>query len=173
MEIAQDIPHFKALLSVKDIAVAYAGIPVLRGIGFSLAPGEIGCLLGPSGCGKSTVLRAIAGFEPLIEGEIVMRAEVLSSAKQMVPAEQRRIGMVFQDFALFPHLSIADNIKFGLQSWRTSEQNNRVAALLELVDLKGYEKRFPHSLLGLGAMARATAIRCCSPPDKECGKRFS
>ncbi|MCZ7009941.1 ATP-binding cassette domain-containing protein, partial [Salmonella enterica] len=83
-------------------------------LSFSLARGSIGCLLGPSGCGKTTVLRAIAGFEPLRAGRIVLDGQLVSAPGLSVPPERRRVGMVFQDYALFPHLSVADNVAFGL-----------------------------------------------------------
>src|SRR5215218_3679254 len=95
-----------ALLEVRGVSQAYDGRLVLKDLCFSLEPGMIGCLLGPSGCGKTTVLRCIAGFEPVREGEIVLHGEIMSRPGRTIAAERRRIGMVFQDYALFPHLTV-------------------------------------------------------------------
>src|SRR3970282_157199 len=102
------------LLEVQDLRHAYGTQEVVRGVSFRLARGAIGCLLGPSGCGKTTVLRCIAGFEAVLAGTIRIAGELVSGAGAMVAPERRRIGMVFQDYALFPHLTVADNIAFGL-----------------------------------------------------------
>jgi len=103
------------VLEVRDLRQAYGAHEVVRGLSFALRRGTIGCLLGPSGCGKTTVLRSIAGFEPVRAGEIRLNGEVVSAAGRIVPPEKRRIGMVFQDYALFPHLTVAENIAFGLR----------------------------------------------------------
>src|ERR1044071_5516549 len=123
------------LLEVENLRHAYGEQEVVRGLGFSLARGAIGCLLGPSGCGKTTVLRCIAGFEPVREGAIRIADRVVSGDGVMVAPEHRRIGMVFQDYALFPHLSVADNIAFGLHRAPAQERNARVAELASLVAL--------------------------------------
>ena len=102
------------MLDLQQVAVAYAGHTVVKDISLSLAQGQIGCLVGPSGCGKTTLLRAIAGFEPVIAGSIRLQQQPVSSETVQLAPEQRHVGMVFQDFALFPHLSVADNISFGL-----------------------------------------------------------
>src|SRR3954471_11961550 len=103
------------LLEVENLRHAYGVQEVVRGLSFNLEAGAIGCLLGPSGCGKTTVLRCIAGFEAVEDGEIVLHGETMSRPGRTVPAERRRIGMVFQDYALFPHLTVARNIAFGLR----------------------------------------------------------
>ena len=103
------------LLSLRGLACGYQNHPVVQQLNLHLNAGDIGCLLGPSGCGKTTTLRAIAGFEPLLEGEIELGGEVISRAGFTLAPEKRRIGMVFQDYALFPHLSVADNIAFGIR----------------------------------------------------------
>src|SRR3712207_2901997 len=115
-----------ALLEVRGISQAYDGRSVLENLSFSLEHGKIGCLLGPSGCGKTTVLRCIAGFEPVRAGEIVLHGEVMSRPGRVVPAERRRIGMVFQDYALFPHLTVERNIAFGLRSLAPEARTSRV-----------------------------------------------
>ena len=100
-------------LDLSRIDLAFGSHLVVRQLSLQLEKGRIGCLLGPSGCGKTTVLRCIAGFERLAGGEIRLDGEVVSTPRHMLPPERRRIGMVFQDYALFPHLSVADNIGFG------------------------------------------------------------
>src|SRR4051794_2056195 len=104
------------LLQVEALRHSYGDQPVVRGLSFSVSRGSIACLLGPSGCGKTTVLRCIAGFEPVQEGTIRLTGEVVSGAGVMLEPEKRRVGMVFQDFALFPHLKVSDNIAFGLHA---------------------------------------------------------
>lgn len=150
-------------LAINNITVGYDNVPIVRDASMTLGNGQIGCLLGPSGCGKSTLLRAIAGFEPVMKGEVKMEGELLSSPQFTQVPEQRHIGMVFQDLALFPHLSIEKNITFGIRSWTKAEQSERVKELLALVGLSGMEKRYPHSLSGGQqqriALARAMAAR--------------
>jgi len=111
-----------ALLSIEGLKCAYQSQTVLTSVSLSIEPGEIACLLGPSGCGKTTVLRAIAGFIAPDAGEIRLGEQVISSAAHVVPPEQRGMGMVFQDYALFPHLTIADNIAFGLRRMPAAEK---------------------------------------------------
>src|SRR5687768_3105642 len=124
-----------ALLSVEDLAHAYDEHQVVRGLSFSLARGTIGCLLGPSGCGKTTVLRCIAGFEPVQAGCIRLSGRVVSAPGIATAPEKRRIGMVFQDYALFPHLRVGANIEFGLQAAAAAVRSARVQELAELVGL--------------------------------------
>jgi len=153
------------LLEVQDLYVAYDDRQVVHGLSFVLERGAIGCLLGPSGCGKTTVLRSIAGFEPPRRGEIVLNGERVSGAGTLMPPERRRIGMVFQDFALFPHLCVADNIAFGLRSWPTREREARVRELAELVGLEASVKQYPHELSG-GQQQRVALARSLAPrPD--------
>ena len=135
-------------LAVKGVTVAYDDIDVVSDVNFDLKEGEIGCLLGPSGCGKSTLLRAIAGFETISAGSITLDGEILSTATYTVEPESRHMGMVFQDIALFPHLTIRENIEFGIQHLTKSEKKARIQHLLELVELTGFEDRYPDSLSG-------------------------
>ncbi|MEN9543431.1 MAG: hypothetical protein RLZZ598_264, partial [Pseudomonadota bacterium] len=133
-------------------------------VSFGLAAGEIGVLIGPSGCGKTTLLRAIAGLEPLHGGRIRLAGELLSEGDGAhVAPERRRVGMVFQDYALFPHLSVAQNVGFGLAGESRSVRAARVAELLDLVSLGHTAKRAPHQLSGgqqqRVALARALAAR--------------
>ncbi len=152
-------------LELSNVTIGYNNIPVVHDISMSLGNGQIGCLLGPSGCGKSTLLRAMAGFEPIMSGSIAMSQKILSGDNAMILPENREIGMVFQDLALFPHLSIADNIAFGLMSWSNSEKEQRVSELLALVGLSGMEDRYPHSLSG-GQQQRIALARAMAPRPK-------
>lgn len=152
-------------LSLQNVSVAYNNISVVHDIHLTLGQGQIGCLLGPSGCGKSTILRAIAGFEPLVKGEINMGEHVLSRPGFTLAPEKRELGMVFQDLALFPHITIADNIAFGLRDWPASKKVSRVKSLLELVGLSGFDTRYPHSLSG-GQQQRVALARAMAPQPK-------
>lgn len=151
-----------SLLDVHDVSIAYGAAKVVRNVSLGLQPLEIGCLLGPSGCGKTTLLRAIAGFEPITSGVITLNRAVMSTPRKTVAPEQRGIGMVFQDFSLFPHLSIADNLTFGIRRYKWREQRKRVKALLALVGLPGFEKRYPHELSG-GQQQRIALARALAP----------
>lgn len=161
------LPPNKTLKELKliNLIVGYEGEVVVKNANFDLVEGQIGCLLGPSGCGKSTLLRAIAGFEPLMAGEIRLDDLLLSDAKQMVNPEHRQIGMVFQDIALFPHLTIAQNIAFGLRSWKKEDIRTRVDYLLKLVGLEAFGGRYPHSLSG-GQQQRVALARAIAPKPK-------
>jgi iron(III) transport system ATP-binding protein len=152
----------KHLLEVRGVSQAYDSRPVLEDLSFRLEPGMIGCLLGPSGCGKTTVLRCIAGFERVTRGEIVLRGETMSHVGRTVPAERRRIGMVFQDYALFPHLTVERNIAFGLRNASQDERSGRVAELLDIVGLNGVASRYPHELSG-GQQQRVALARALAP----------
>ena len=134
---------------------------------FSLTAGQIGVLIGPSGCGKTSLLRAVAGLEPLAAGRVAMGERVLSDPAMgvHVAAEERRIGMVFQDYALFPHLSVADNIAFGVHHLPRSERQTRVRQMLDLVGLAHTARRLPHQLSG-GQQQRVALARALAPqPD--------
>ena len=150
------------LLQVSNLSHAYGEQPVVRGVSFALARGVIGCLLGPSGCGKTTVLRCIAGFEAVQEGEIRLADKVVSRPGDALPPEQRRIGMVFQDYALFPHLRIADNITFGLHGTHAARRAARLAELAELVGLSDVLQKYPHEISG-GQQQRVALARALAP----------
>lgn len=147
------------------VTVGYDGNAIVKNASFQLQEGMIGCLLGPSGCGKSTLLRAIAGFEPLMSGDIKVNGDVISSVSHTVSPEHRYIGMVFQDIALFPHLTIAQNIAFGLSAWTKESTQERVDYLLDLVGLSGFQTRYPHSLSG-GQQQRVALARAIAPKPK-------
>jgi iron(III) transport system ATP-binding protein len=150
------------LLEVLNLSHAYGEQVVLRELSFSLARGAIGCLLGPSGCGKTTVLRCIAGFEAAQEGEIRLSGKVVSRPGLSLPPEKRRVGMVFQDYALFPHLRIGDNIAFGLQRVGSAERAARLAELAELTGLGGVLRKYPHEISG-GQQQRVALARALAP----------
>jgi iron(III) transport system ATP-binding protein len=151
-----------ALLEVTGLRHSYGEHEVVRGLTFSLARGAIGCLLGPSGCGKTTVLRCIAGFEAVQEGEIRLNGRVVSRPGSALAPEKRRIGMVFQDYALFPHLRIADNITFGLHGWPEGERSARLRELAELVGLSMVLRKYPFELSG-GQQQRVAVARALAP----------
>lgn len=155
-----------ASLQLDGVRIAYDGAHGLHTVvdGFSLAldAGRIGCLLGPSGCGKTTVLRAIAGFEPVRAGQIRLGDKLLSSPTTHLPPEQRRVGMMFQEYALFPHLSAAQNVGFGLRRLARAQRDARVAAMLALVGLAEAGERYPHELSG-GQQQRIALARALAP----------
>jgi iron(III) transport system ATP-binding protein len=167
-------------LSLEAVSVRYArpagaarhpaghGLPELRdavdGVSLGLREGEIGALIGPSGCGKTSLLRAVAGLERCSAGRVLIAGEALSDARLGLhrPPEERRIGMVFQDYALFPHLSVADNIAFGLLQLPRSQRAARVQKMLDLVGLAHAAKRAPHQLSG-GQQQRVALARALAP----------
>jgi iron(III) transport system ATP-binding protein len=151
-----------ALLELKNIRHAYGKQPVVKDLSLTLKKGDIGCLLGPSGCGKTTVLRCIAGFESISAGEILLNGKLISNANFSLPPEQRHIGMVFQDYALFPHLTVAANIGFGLHKMQRPERASRIAELLQIVGLGDSSSRFPHELSG-GQQQRVALARALAP----------
>lgn len=153
------------MLDLQQVAVAYAGNTVVKDISLSLAQGQIGCLVGPSGCGKTTLLRAIAGFEPVAEGSISLQRQPVSTSVIQVVPEQRQVGMVFQDFALFPHLNVADNISFGLMKASKSTKAAKVKQLLQLVGLPDLGQRYIHQLSG-GQQQRVALARALAPEPK-------
>jgi len=150
------------LLELSGVRVAYAGVDAVRDVSFQLSRGQIGCLLGPSGCGKTTALRAVAGFEPLLAGEIRLDGRVISRLGLTLPPEQRKIGMVFQDYALFPHLNVAANIGFGLAGANRAPREARVTELLLLTGLGSSAAKFPHELSG-GQQQRVALARALAP----------
>jgi len=139
--------------------------PVLSKLSLSLAKGEIFSLLGQSGCGKSTLLRAIAGFEPLLAGTITLNARLISAPAHYEPPEKRNIGYMFQDFALFPHLSAEKNIAFGLQKLSRAARLAQVQRMLALVGLTEHATRFPHELSGGQQQRVALARALATQPD--------
>ena len=151
-----------AELVLDSVSQSYGGRPIIDRLSFTLPQGAIGCLLGPSGCGKTTALRCISGFEPIREGSIRIGGEAVSRPDWMLPAEKRRVGMVFQDYALFPHLTVAGNVGFGLRGQSPADARARVEALLDLVGLSSHADRHPHQLSG-GQQQRVALARALAP----------
>lgn len=151
-----------AELLLDAVSQSYGTRQIIADLSFTLASGEIGCLLGPSGCGKTTALRCISGFEPIQSGEIRIDAEVVSRPGVMQAAEKRRVGMVFQDYALFPHLTVTQNIRFGLHKGSSQTNQARVTELLQLVGLEQHAHQFPHQLSG-GQQQRVALARALAP----------
>ncbi|HHR6131428.1 TPA: ABC transporter ATP-binding protein [Providencia alcalifaciens] len=135
---------------------------VLNGFSLHIDAGEIGCLLGASGCGKTTALRAIAGFEQVEQGTIYVGGRCVAGPNLHLPPEQRNVGMVFQDYALFPHLTAAQNVAFGLRKQPKEQQHARVQQLLTLVELSGLAERYPHEMSG-GQQQRIALARALAP----------
>lgn len=151
------------VLSLRGVGKSFQpGVPVLHDITFQVEAGQMVCLLGPSGCGKTTLLRLIGGFETPDSGEITLIKRLVSRPDLIVPPEQRHIGMVFQDYALFPHLTIRQNIQFGLFRWPAAWQRHRGSAMLQLVGLEGLAARYPHELSG-GQQQRVALARALAP----------
>jgi iron(III) transport system ATP-binding protein len=151
-----------AQLELNGVVQRYGKHTVVDGVDFRLEAGQIACLLGPSGCGKTTLLRCIAGFEEVAGGEIRLHGQVVSRAGLCLAPEQRRIGMVFQDYALFPHLTIDQNVAFGLGSKPTEDAHLRVRQLLATVGLHGQGDKYPHELSG-GQQQRVALARALAP----------
>ena len=153
------------LLEIAKISQSYGKQIVVSDLSLVLNKGMIGCLLGPSGCGKTTVLRCIAGFESVVAGEIFLNGEKVSSSEFSLRPEQRHIGMVFQDYALFPHLTVTSNIIFGLHQMAQNESSKRVLEMLEIVGLRDVAEKYPHELSG-GQQQRVALARALAPrPD--------
>ncbi|HET9484284.1 MAG TPA: ABC transporter ATP-binding protein [Xanthomonadales bacterium] len=154
-----------ALLELDGVHCTIAGNAVVRGVSFALARGELAALLGPSGCGKTTCLRAIAGFQPLAAGTVTLRGIRVGDAAGSVPPERRGIGFVFQDLALYPHLTVADNVAFGLHRLDRTSRAARRDEALERLRLEDLAQRYPHELSG-GQQQRVAVARALAPePD--------
>ncbi|MCW8107204.1 ABC transporter ATP-binding protein [Alteromonas ponticola] len=150
------------MLSLHNIDIRYGNFLAVDGVTLALKQGEIGCLLGPSGCGKTSILRALAGFEPIGKGKIFLRNEVVSKPNHTIAPEHRHISVVFQDFALFPHMSVTENIAFGLHKWKKADRQSRVDEVLQLVGLSHASNRYPHELSG-GQQQRIALARALAP----------
>ena len=150
------------LLEVENLVKRFGDKTVVDGLSFTLEKGAIGCLLGPSGCGKTTVLRLIAGFDDLTEGKIRLAGNTVSRPGHTLAPEQRHIGMVFQDYALFPHLNVQDNIGFGLHGLSRVARTERIAEMLILVNLTDAASAFSHELSG-GQQQRVALARALAP----------
>ncbi len=146
------------LLTVESITKRFADTPVVKDVSFTVYPGEIFALLGPSGCGKTTTLRIIAGFEQADTGTISMAERSLASDNVYVPPESRGIGFVFQDYALFPHKNVLDNVAFGLRKVPKKTRRERALEVLDMVGMTDLHARLPHHLSG-GEQQRVALAR--------------
>lgn len=151
-----------SLLQIDNLCVDYAKKRVLHNLHFTLQPGEIACLLGPSGCGKSSLLRAIGGFEPVSDGTVWIEDELVADTTFHKPPEQRGVGMVFQDFALFPHLNVLDNVELGLHNVAKKQRTQQALHFLQRVDLANFATAWPHELSG-GQKQRVAIARALAP----------
>ena len=150
-----------ARLQVRDVVRRLGGRRVVDGVSLGIEAGQVTCLLGPSGCGKTTMLRIVAGVDRQDSGEILVDGAVISDAHQHVPPEQRGVGLMFQDFALFPHLTVAENVAFGLKGDRAAKRA-RAGELLERVHLSRFIDAWPHELSG-GEQQRVALARAIAP----------
>src|SRR5687768_6854233 len=148
-----------AMVCVHEASKRFGEVRAVERASLCVDHGELVALVGPSGCGKTSLLRLIAGFEHPDEGEVCLEGSVAAGPGRFAPPERRRVGMVFQDYALFPHLSVAENVGFGVSR---GERADRVAELLELVGLADCELRYPHELSG-GQQQRVALARALAP----------
>ena len=152
-------------LSITDLTCQYEQQVVLESLSLNVEKGRIVCLLGASGCGKTTLLKAIAGLIPLSSGTLSLSGQLLDDSENIIAPEERNIGMIFQDYALFPHMTVAENIAFGLREKTKAEKKQRVEEMLSLVRLSGYESRYPHQLSGGQQQRVAIARSLAYQPD--------
>ncbi len=151
-------------LGIEGLSRSFGGRNVVDDVTLSIAPGQVTCLLGPSGCGKSTTLRIVAGVERQDAGSVTLDGRVLSAGSTHLPPEDRHVGLMFQDFALFPHLTVEDNVGFGLTGNRT-DRRRRAHEMLEKVHLRGFETALPHELSG-GEQQRVALARAIAPKPR-------
>ena len=153
---------FAGRLTFEDVSLSFGPIPAVRDVSFDLAPGEIICLLGPSGCGKTTLLRIAAGIERPEAGRVLIDNLEMTGPRHFVPPEKRNIGLMFQDFALFPHMSIINNVAFGLRGLRRADALKEARQALKRVGLEDYGQDYPHRLSG-GEQQRVALARAMVP----------
>ncbi len=154
------------MLKVSNLSIAYKGRQIIDNFNLNLERGDILAMLGDSGSGKSSVLRFIAGLDVASDGEVVLKSQLISNMGQHnTSAEDRGVGMVFQDYALFPHMNVKKNIAFGINHLSKNNQTQRVKELLEMVGLEGIEKKYPHQLSG-GEQQRIALARALAPSPK-------
>ncbi|HYG60096.1 MAG TPA: ABC transporter ATP-binding protein [Symbiobacteriaceae bacterium] len=153
-----------SFVEVRNISFAYSRRqpPVIHDFSLSMDKGEFVGILGSSGSGKSTLLRLIAGLETPSAGAVVISGQTVVDERTFLPPEKRGVGMVFQDYGLFPHLTVAQNVEFGLHRLSGAERRARLTDMFELVKLTGYERRYPHELSG-GQQQRVALARALAP----------
>ena len=149
-------------LAIEHVTHRYDSVLAVDDAGLAVGAGEVVCLVGPSGCGKTTLLRVAAGLEPLQQGRVTIGGEVMAEGHVSVQPEDRNVGLVFQDYALFPHLTVRGNIAFGLQKYNSSERDERVTSALERTGMGGYATAYPHQLSG-GQQQRVALARALAP----------
>ncbi|RQW63842.1 ABC transporter ATP-binding protein [Vibrio viridaestus] len=152
-------------LKIHNLSCKYAQQTVLNTLNLDVNNGEIICLLGASGCGKTTLLKAIAGLLPISSGQVFINGRLMDDGEKHLPTEQRNIGLIFQDYALFPHLTVAQNIQFGLQGMTKEEKSSVTQRMLELVHLQELGNRYPHQLSGGQQQRVAIARSLAYQPD--------
>tara|TARA_B100000678_G_scaffold230534_1_gene198969 strand:+ start:24208 stop:25257 length:1050 start_codon:yes stop_codon:yes gene_type:complete len=149
-------------LILENLTHVYGNLQTLKGLSLSVEPGEVVSLLGPSGCGKTTLLRLIAGLEQIESGRILLNEETLATSDVHPPPEKRPVGLVFQEHALFPNMTVAENIEFGLKQQPKAERHRRCKDLLHMIGLDGFESRKPGTLSG-GQQQRVALARALAP----------
>ncbi|MCP4328094.1 MAG: ABC transporter ATP-binding protein [Alphaproteobacteria bacterium] len=152
-------------LVVENVDHRYGDIVAADDVHLAVAPGQVVCLVGPSGCGKTTLLRLIAGLEDLQSGRIMIGGREVAGPGHLLPPEERGVGMLFQDYALFPHLSVADNVAFGLRKIAAAQRKARVDDVLDQVGMLDYSAAYPHTLSG-GQQQRVALARALAPSPK-------
>lgn len=152
-------------LVLEGVSHLFGAFKVVDDVHLTVASGEVMCLLGPSGCGKTTTLRIAAGLEHPTAGRVSVGGAVVADRSTNIPPERRRLGFLFQDYALFPHLTVADNVAFGLAGWPAAERGARVAEVLEQVGMKPYAHSYPHMLSG-GQQQRVALARALAPKPR-------
>jgi iron(III) transport system ATP-binding protein len=150
------------MLKLESITLRFDDRPVIRGVSFDVAEGEVVCLLGPSGCGKTTTLRLIAGFEKPDTGTITIADQIVSSARQTVAPQKRGVGFLFQDYALFPHLTVLENIAYGLSHLNRQQAKERSCEVLSQIQMAHHADKYPHELSG-GEQQRVALARARAP----------
>lgn len=159
------VPTTTSRVALEGVSVQYPSVTALADVSFTVAAGEVVCLLGPSGSGKSTLLRLIAGVERPTRGRLALDGAEVAGPQAFVPPERRAVGMVFQDFALFPHLTVAENVAFGLTRMPKADAAERVSAMLARVGLTRYAQSYPHTLSG-GERQRVALARALAPAPR-------
>ena len=149
-------------VELRGVSKSFGTVRAVHGVDLAVPAGLVTALVGPSGCGKTTLLRLVAGFEAPDEGEVLVGGQLVAGRGRWVPPERRRVGMVFQHLALFPHLDVAGNLAYGLQGQDRAARRVRVEELLDLVGLRGYERRYPDELSG-GQAQRVALARALAP----------
>ena len=150
------------MLKLQGLNWAIGGQSILRGVSLDIAAGELVCLLGPSGCGKTSTLRVIAGLERPDGGSVVIDGCTVTGERAFVPPQRRGVGFLFQDYALFPHLTVVENIRFGLTEWGQTAVNHRTTELLDQMRLAEHAGKYPHMLSG-GQQQRVALARALAP----------